>query len=548
VRRTITTLISLTLTAGSLHAGTFDKTPILPDQGVEALNRGVARQQIGRTLFGDPYATVSIGHVDVYDVAPYLEARRFQIVSDPRWNRLVFGEVGRSLHAFDGAGTPLGALRDPRGLAVDESDRVYVADAGGNRVLVLQAVTEFGDVSLVPLYEITGLGRPFGVAYSDGGTPFVSGDDMLYVADTGHNRVVAYTLEAQGARQVAELGDLGSGVGHFAGPMAVTVGRSEGVSTSDLYVADAHTQRIVHLKYADGAFQWVAAISHDADIVTSLDTDQWGNVYAAAPNRGVVRKYNPDLVKVAEISDSMQRPRDFHVPFMTLNDHRDGRRLRLGQPNGVLVEQWSDQSGMKLWNLGVEIDDLAMSEGDAPAANFALTDRARVTMEVTDPASGRLVLRRTTDPLAAGFHTLGFTAEDLEGAAGAQALTVRLTAASSYPDGPSAVALATFHLDGSSAMILPSRPVLLGNTPNPFRPATRIAFLLPAGADRDARLRVFDAQGRVVRTFDRAFTPGRNEVVWDGTNDAGLHVSAGVYFYRLDVAADALTQKMVLVR
>src|SRR5262249_17381062 len=161
--------------------------------------------------------TVTIGSVDVYDVFPYLEARTFQIVSDPRWNRLIYGESGRTLRAYSGAGLSLGALSNPRGLSVDEQNRVFVADAGNNRVLVLQASTEFGEIQLPPLFEIRGLSGPYDVAYSDGGTPFVHGDDRLYVSDTGRNRVIAYSLGDAGAQQVAAIGDLGSGAGRFAG-------------------------------------------------------------------------------------------------------------------------------------------------------------------------------------------------------------------------------------------------------------------------------------------------------------------------------------------
>jgi hypothetical protein len=59
--------------------------------------------------------------VDVYDAFPYVETRTYAIVSDPAWNRLVFGEAGKTLRAYDGAGTTLGKLSQPRGLAVDES-------------------------------------------------------------------------------------------------------------------------------------------------------------------------------------------------------------------------------------------------------------------------------------------------------------------------------------------------------------------------------------------------------------------------------------------
>jgi hypothetical protein len=549
VRRHIITLISLTwITAGSLHAGTFDPTPIAPDMGVDVLNRGIAHERLGRDLFSAPYATVTIGNVDVYDVAPYLEARRFQVVSDPGWNRLVFGEVGKSLHAFDGAGTAFGALSGPRGMASDESNRLYVADAGNNRVLVLRVVTEFDDIRLVPEYAITGLSRPHGVAHSDAGTPFAPDDDVLYVADTGRNRVRAYALESGAARLIAEIGDLGSGPGRFAGPMAVAAGRAAGTNTADVYVADAHTQRIVRLRHDATGFTWAGEISHDADIVTSLSTDQWGNVYAAAPNRGAVRKYNPSLAHVADIKGALERPRDFHVPFMSVRDHRSGESRRVGQPNGLLVEQWSDASGVTLWNLGVEIAGLTVAGETAPEARFALTDMARVTMEISDPASGRVITRRTGEPLAAGPHTMAITAEDMNGAGDAGSLLVRLTAASGYANGPSDVATATFAWNGRDAVILPTQPMLLGNSPNPFRPSTRMAFMLPDGAHRGAALRVFDAQGRVVRTFAHAFVPGRNDVTWDGSDDAGHVVPAGIYFYRLDVLEQSLTHKMVLIR
>src|SRR5262245_62927655 len=96
--------------AGMLFAGTFEKTPLAPEVGVDVLNRRITREQVGRELFANPYATVTIANVDVYDRFPYVETRHFQVVSDPRWNRIVYGERGRSLRAYDGRGGTLGAL------------------------------------------------------------------------------------------------------------------------------------------------------------------------------------------------------------------------------------------------------------------------------------------------------------------------------------------------------------------------------------------------------------------------------------------------------
>lgn len=546
MRRHILLVLGLIgLASGPLFAGTFDHARIAPDQGVDVLNRGVSREQVGRDLFGNPYATVTIGQVDVYDVFPYLEARHFQIVSDPAWNRLVFGEVGQSLKAFDGSGSPLGALSEPRGMAVSEDNRLFVADAGNDRVLVLRATTEFGDLTLTPLYAIDGLHAPHAVAYSDGGTPFVSTDDFLYVADTGKNRVVAFALESAGAREIAAIGELGSGVGRFAGPLAVAAGRMNGTNTSDVFVADAHNRRIVHLVHEDGALRWVAEHAHEADVFTSLETDHWGNLYAAAPHRGTVDKFGLDLTLVAELRGSVDRPKSFHVPFFTVRDHRNGTVVRSGQPNGLTIEDWNDVSGISLWNLGVEITGLAVLQTDAPEAHFTLTDRADVTLEVIDGSSGRMIARRSAGTLDAGMHGIALLDDDLRGAAGETFL--RVSATSAYAEGGSHSAQTTFQATGGGTILPPNRAMLLGNTPNPFAPSTRIAFLLPSNAE-GASLRIFDAMGRLVRTFRQPFAPGLNEVLWDGRDEGGALTRTGVYFCRLTHGDDELTGKMILVR
>jgi sugar lactone lactonase YvrE len=553
VRRLVLTASLLLIAAVPAAAGTFERQRIAPELGSDALTRGVARAQVGRDLFANPYATVTLGSVDVYDVFPYVESRTFEIVSDPRWNRLVFGEVGKSLKAYDGAGSAFGALRSPRGMAVDENDRVYVADAGNDRVLVLQAETSQGDIALRPLFAVTGLSGPYDVAYSDGGTPFTTGDDALYVVDTGRNRVVAYALDGAGAREVASIGDLGSGPGRFAGPMAVAVGRSNGTSTHDVFVADAHSRRIVHLRHDASGLRWIGEARHDADVVTSLETDQWGNLYAAAPHQGVVRKFSPDLTPVAELKDplALSSPRGFHVPFVNVRDHRAGSVTRVGRPNGVSLDAWSDASGMRLWGLGVDVVGLGVVNAGAPSARFTLTDPAELSLEILDAQGGRVRVNRPVGTMVAGVHTVSLSAADLGALSGAGDLVLRLKAVSGYPDAPAAVAETGFRLDGASVG-LPTQAVLLGNTPNPVRPYTRIAFVLPANPG-DVSLRVFDAQGRTVRQWRDRFAAGRNEVLWDGTDDHGSRLPAGVYFYRLrlgesDAASRDATHKMVLVR
>lgn len=550
MRRAILMILGFTVVAANApQAGTFERARIVPDLGLDAITRGVTRQQVGRDLFSDPWATATIGHVDLYDVFPYVESRTFQLVTDPRWNRLVVGEAGRALRAYDGAGTPLGPLAEPRGLAVDENDRVYVADAGHDRVVVLQASTTYGEVTLAPLYEIRGLARPFDVAWSDGGTPFTPGDDVLYVADTGRNRVVAFSLDGGSAREAASLGGLGGGEGRFAGPMAIRAGHDGGRSTHDVYVADAHNRRLVHLVHDGAGLHWAGEAKVDADIVTSLDTDQWGNVYAAAPNRGVVRKFAPDLSPVAELRGDLVRPRNFHVPFFTVRDHRTGTVTREGRANGLTVEEWTDASGVRLWNLGLEVPELTVAGGDAPVARFTLTDRASVALELfdagADGGSGTPLLSRPAGVLGAGAHELALTEADRAAVAGHGDLRLRVVATSTYAGGPVAQAEAGFQWNGSGAVAPPAFAMMLGSSPNPAARSARIAFALPAGT-RGASLRVYDSMGRAVRSLGARFATGRNEVSWDLRGDQGARVAPGVYFARLSTDGRELSQRVVV--
>uniref|UniRef100_A0A832I2S1 T9SS type A sorting domain-containing protein n=1 Tax=Eiseniibacteriota bacterium TaxID=2212470 RepID=A0A832I2S1_UNCEI len=84
----------------------------------------------------------------------------------------------------------------------------------------------------------------------------------------------------------------------------------------------------------------------------------------------------------------------------------------------------------------------------------------------------------------------------------------------------------------------------LAASPNPFLGATTFRYALPAAGD--AELVLFDLQGRVVRTlvFGRV-SAGEHEAHWDGTDDSGRPVAAGLYMARLRAAGDVRVLKIV---
>jgi hypothetical protein len=95
-----------------------------------------------------------------------------------------------------------------------------------------------------------------------------------------------------------------------------------------------------------------------------------------------------------------------------------------------------------------------------------------------------------------------------------------------------------------------TRPVayeLEQNFPNPFNPATTIAFAIPRTSY--VHLVVFNLLGqRVLTLVDDVLPPGRREIEWNGRDENGRVVSSGIYFYRLSSDEFSETRKMVLMK
>ncbi|MBK7045144.1 MAG: hypothetical protein IPH48_01170 [bacterium] len=84
-------------------------------------------------------------------------------------------------------------------------------------------------------------------------------------------------------------------------------------------------------------------------------------------------------------------------------------------------------------------------------------------------------------------------------------------------------------------------------TPNPFNPATRIAFDLAHSGP--VRLEIFDVRGRLVRRLvSSALEAGRHEVLWDGRDDQGVGAASGTYVARLRAAEVTVSRKMQLLK
>ncbi|MDZ7292918.1 MAG: Ig-like domain-containing protein [candidate division KSB1 bacterium] len=99
--------------------------------------------------------------------------------------------------------------------------------------------------------------------------------------------------------------------------------------------------------------------------------------------------------------------------------------------------------------------------------------------------------------------------------------------------------------------VLPTSFWVEQNFPNPFSlngdfPTTSIRYALPQPAA--ISIRIYNALGqRVCELFQGDQSAGFHQLVWDGRNDLGQHVSSGLYWLRLESANFAATKKILIV-
>ncbi|MCA9754126.1 MAG: hypothetical protein KC591_18140 [Gemmatimonadetes bacterium] len=86
----------------------------------------------------------------------------------------------------------------------------------------------------------------------------------------------------------------------------------------------------------------------------------------------------------------------------------------------------------------------------------------------------------------------------------------------------------------------------LSATENPFRNGTALSLSLPQ--ERHARVELFDVAGRRIRNLTDGVLPaGAHRVEWDGRDETGATVGAGVYLARMESRGETRTVKLVRV-
>lgn len=88
---------------------------------------------------------------------------------------------------------------------------------------------------------------------------------------------------------------------------------------------------------------------------------------------------------------------------------------------------------------------------------------------------------------------------------------------------------------------------LYQNFPNPFNPETTIDYYLTKNSP--ISLKIYNLQGQEVKSLVSDIqNPGKYSIVWDGRDNFGENIAAGVYLYMLKAGNQVQSRKMILLR
>lgn len=195
------------------------------------------------------------------------------------------------------------------GLAIDEAGNLYVADTWNHQIKVfspsgeqIRAWGSFFDAMDDPELVTTNGGQFYGprdLAIHDG---------MLYVTDTGNERVQVFTLEGE---FVQMFGEFGSGEGQLIEPVGIVVTEDGAV-----LVADSHNARIARFDLDGEPLEaWPVELWVGQQFFEPyLEVGPSGRVYASDSPSGQIAVFDPNGTPLPTIIDAgLLRPYDMAV-------------------------------------------------------------------------------------------------------------------------------------------------------------------------------------------------------------------------------------------
>jgi hypothetical protein len=418
-----TTPLSDSLRSGGASVGaTFIPEPVSREFAIDRLSRDVTQSRLNRALFSTPEKTAAWYHARYTSTAPYVNATYVQFVTDPGWNRIVYGNLNRWIRSLSVAG--------PSAIAIDPDGRVFIGERETNAIAVYRLAGEGDQTQLQFSWRIADV-TATDIAVDDRGTPLSTDDDVLYVADAVHHQVHRYNLGTGSAF-------LASSWGGFDSPSVIAIGKRNGASNGILYVVDRIGRRIRSYDTHGGRLTLLSSYAGEySRYFKSLKVDHFGGVYAVDNTRNEILKFTSSLELLDTAGEGeFDALAAVEIPFGRI-DIEGESPVWAGFDQLFAVERWSVRGGAQRRSLGIRLKNILFSTDEDRsllANSFVMTDAADVLVRVMQE-DGRAVRTIASSWMVAGNKAIVWDRRDEEGRyVGPGAYRYEIVARSPYRD------------------------------------------------------------------------------------------------------------------
>ncbi|MGN6373586.1 MAG: virginiamycin B lyase family protein, partial [Solirubrobacteraceae bacterium] len=211
-----------------------------------------------------------------------------------------FSSEGIYIGQFGKEGTGQVQFKAPKGIAVDSSDNIWIADSGNNRV---QEIKPNGEFIRAFGAEGTGNGQfknPYGIA--------IDAEGDVWVADAGNDRVQRLTAEGS---YLSQSGRAGNENDQFNEPEGITVD-----SSGNAWIADTANNRVQELTGSEFVQKFGGSGSGAGQLESPTDvaTDSSGNAWVVDTGHNRVQEFNAKGEFVREFGVLGKEPGEFSYP------------------------------------------------------------------------------------------------------------------------------------------------------------------------------------------------------------------------------------------
>jgi DNA-binding beta-propeller fold protein YncE len=226
-------------------------------------------------------------------------------VADTGNHRVVqFDPQGRFVFEFGGFGWEVGEFSRPTDVCAREGFRLFVVDAGNERIQEFDIGDSSPEGEVFPFREGSGLESEELVLPT---RMDVDAEGRVYISDRLCHCVWIFSPVGE---LVARLGGLGSQATRFRNPMGVAIGPK-----GSLYIAESGNRRV---QVFDSIGNFVAAWGGaEEDLFVEpagIDVGPDGNVYVADVGSGLIRVMTPRGVPLFQFGGPGEGPGTFEAP------------------------------------------------------------------------------------------------------------------------------------------------------------------------------------------------------------------------------------------